>query len=329
MSNRAGTRTVVAMAAVGALALAGCGGGGDAGGGGGDAAGWQPDGDVTMIVPFSAGGGSDRAGRALAAAVEAAAPDVSVSVENREGGSGAVGYSYFLGQNGSAESLLATETALLALPAGGDVEFTFEDFTPIMKIAEDYTLLVVPTAAPYQSCSDVIDAARGQRVVAGISGATGLDNIVLSLTENETGVQFDRVAFESGGELIAALLGSQIDIASLNPGEVIGQLDSGDLRAVCAFAEERYDYGALQEIPTATEQGIPVSFAQFRGVLAPGGITEEQQTYWIETMQRALETQEYRSYVEESYLQPVTAAGPEFVEYLGRNRTLLEEALQP
>ncbi len=329
MRNRAGTRIVVAMAAVGALALAGCGGGGDAGGGGGDAAGWQPDGDVTMIVPFSAGGGSDRAGRALAAAVEAAAPDVSVSVENREGGSGAVGYSYFLGQNGNAETLLATETALLALPASGDVEFTFEDFTPIMKIAEDYTLLVVPAAAPYQSCSDVVEAARGQRVVAGISGATGLDNIVLSLTENETGVQFDRVAFESGGELIAALLGSQIDIASLNPGEVIGQLDSGDLRAVCAFAEERYDYGALQEIPTATEQGIPVSFAQFRGVLAPGGITEEQKTYWIETMQRALETQEYRSYVEESYLQPVTAAGPEFVEYLGRNRTLLEEALKP
>ncbi|MHA6630075.1 tripartite tricarboxylate transporter substrate binding protein [Pseudonocardia sichuanensis] len=326
MRNGAATRTALAVAAVGALALAGCGG---AEGGGGDAAqGWQPDGDVTMIVPFSAGGGSDRAGRAVAAAIEAAAPDVTVSVENREGGSGAVGYSYFLGREGDAETLLATETALLALPAGGQVEFTYEDFTPIMKIAEDYTLLVVPAAAPYQSCTDVVDAARGQRVVAGISGQTGLDNIVLSLTENETGVQFDRVAFESGGELIAALLGGQIDIASLNPGEVIGQLDSGDLRAVCAFAEERYDYGALQEIPTATEQGIPVSFAQFRGVLAPGGIDEEQQRYWIDTMTRALETEEYRTYVEESYLQPVTAAGPEFVEYLGRNRTLLEEALK-
>lgn len=326
MSNRAGTRSVLAITVVGALALAGCGGGngGDTADG---AAGWQPDGDVTMVVPFSAGGGSDRAGRALAAAVEAAAPDVSVSVENREGGSGAVGYSYFLGRGGDPETLLATETALLALPASGDVEFTFEDFTPIMKIAEDFTLLVVPAAAPYRTCPDVVEAARGQRVVAGISGVTGLDNVVLSLTENETGAQFDRVAFESGGELIAALLGSQIDIASLNPGEVIGQLESGDLRAVCAFADKRYDYGALQDIPTATEQGIPVSFAQFRGVLAPGGITEEQTRFWVETLQRALETQEYRSYVEESYLQPITASGPQFVEYLNRNRTLLEEAL--
>jgi putative tricarboxylic transport membrane protein len=315
----------VAIAVAGALALAGC-----SGGDGGDApaGGWQPDGDVTMIVPFAAGGGSDRAGRALAAAIEAAAPDVSVSVENREGGSGAVGYSHFLGRGGDAETLLATETALLALPASGDVEFTFEDFTPIMKIAEDFTLLVVPAAAPYQTCPDVVEAARGGRVVAGISGQAGLDNIVLSLTENETGVQFDRVAFESGSELVAALLGGQIDIASLNPGEVVGQLESGDLRAVCAFAEQRYSYGELQNIPTATEQGIPVSFAQFRGVLAPGGITEEQRTFWIETLRRALETQEYRSYVEESYLQPISAAGDEFVAYLNENRALLEEALK-
>lgn len=326
MRNRAGRRTALAVVAAGALALAGC---GDTGGGNDAAQGWQPDGDVTMIVPFAAGGGSDRAGRALGAAIEAAAPDVSVSVENREGGSGAVGYSYFLGRNADAETLLATETALLALPAGGGVEFTFEDFTPIMKVAEDFTLLVVPAAAPYRTCTDVVDAARGSRVVAGISGQTGLDNIVLSLTENETGAQFDRVAFESGGELIAALLGGQIDIASLNPGEVMGQLESGDLRAVCAFAEQRYDYGALQDVPTATEQGIPVSFAQFRGVLAPGGITEEQRTFWIETLQRAVETEEYRTWVEESYLQPITAGGDEFVQYLNQNRTLLEQALQP
>lgn len=325
MRNRAAVRSALALAAVGALALVGCGGGG-----GGDAAGgWQPDGDVTMVVPFAAGGGSDRAGRALAAAIEAAAPDVGVSVENREGGSGAVGYSYFLGQNGNPEALLATETALLALPASGDVEFTFEDFTPIMKIAEDFTLLVVPAAAPYRTCPDVVAAARSGRVVAGISGTTGLDNVVLSLTENETGATFDRVAFESGGELIAALLGGQIDIASLNPGEVIGQLDSGDLRAVCAFAEQRYSYGALQDIPTAAEQGIPVSFAQFRGVLAPGGITPEQRTYWIETLQRALQTEEYRTYVEESYLQPISAPGDVFVQYLHENRALLEEALRP
>lgn len=329
-------RSAAALATAALLGLtAACGGGGDettTGGGDGGAGGggeeeWSPSGRVTMLVPFAAGGGSDVAGRTLASAIESVRDDLTVTVENREGGSGAVGYAHFQSQEGNAEMLLATETALLALPQGGNVDWTYEDFTPIAKVAEDFTLLVVPGDSEFSTCADVVSAAESGRVVAGISGQFGLDNIVLSLTEDETGVEFDRVAFESGGELVAALLGNQIDIAMLNPGEVIGQLQSGDLKAPCAFAEERYDYGELQDVETAAEQGIDVSFAQFRGILAPGGITDAQREYWITVMQEVEESPEYQSYIEDNYLQPVTAYGDEFVEYLEGNQQLLEQAV--
>jgi putative tricarboxylic transport membrane protein len=321
------TRSVVlASTSVLALSLTAC--GEESGGGGSaDGGGFEPRGDVTMIVPFGAGGGSDLAGRATATMIEAADEDLTVSVENREGGSGAVGYSYFLGESGNENMLLATETALLALPISGEVEFDYTDFTPIMKLGDDFTLMVVPADSPYQTCTDVVEAARGERITAGISGITGLDNIVFTLTEQETGVEFDRVPFESGGELTAALLGGQIDIASLNPGEIIGQLESGDVKALCAFAEERYEYEELADIETAAEQGIDVSFAQFRGVLAPGGISEEARQYWIETMEAAVETEEYQTYIEDNYLQPNTAAGDEFTEYLEGNNELLESVI--
>jgi putative tricarboxylic transport membrane protein len=229
--------TVLAAASASALALTLAACGGDAGGSTGGDGGFEPRGDVTMIVPFGAGGGSDRAGRATATMIEAANGDVNVNVENREGGSGAVGYSHFLGQNGDGETLLATETALLALPISGEVEFDFNDFTPIMKLGDDYTLMIVNADSPYETCADVVDAAKKERIVAGISGITGLDNIVFTLTEQETGVAFDRVPFESGGELTAALLGGQIDVASLNPGEIIGQLEAGKVKALCAYSE--------------------------------------------------------------------------------------------
>ena len=247
--------TTIAAAAVLVLPLAACGGGASNTGGGE----FTPDGDVTMLVPFAAGGGSDVAGRTTATMIESVEPDLTVSVENRDGGSGAVGYAAFQGNAGTAETLLATETALLALPAGGNVDWTYEDFTPIMKIGEDFTLLVVPADSPLETCTDVVEASKSERVIAGISGEFGLDNVVFSLTEQKAGAKFDRVPFESGGELIAALLGDQIDIASLNPAEVIGQLESGDLKALCAYSEERYSYGALQDIPTAKEQGIDVA----------------------------------------------------------------------
>jgi putative tricarboxylic transport membrane protein len=320
--------TVLAAVSASALAvtLAAC---GDAAGGSeGGSGGFEPRGDVTMIVPFGAGGGSDLAGRATATMIEAANGDVSVNVENREGGSGAVGYSHFLGQAGDGETLLATETALLALPISGEVEFDYTDFTPIMKLGDDYTLMVVGADSEFETCADVVEAAETERVVAGISGITGLDNIVFTLTEQETGVEFDRVPFESGGELTAALLGGQIDIASLNPGEIIGQLEAGEVKALCAYSEERYsDYEELADIETAKEQGIDVAFAQFRGVLAPGGLDEAQRQFWIETMEAAVETDEYQKYIEENYLQANTAAGDEFVEYLEGNNQLLQQVL--
>lgn len=325
------SRATIAATCLAALTLAACGGDDPdtaaVGGDGAEAAAFTPEGDVTMVIPFSPGGGSDRAGRAVAAALEEAAPDLNINAVNREGGSGAVGYSYFLGQEGDPQTLLATETSLLTLPINQNVEFTYEDFTPIIKIADDYTLMVAPADSPFETCPDVFDAAGQGRVLAGISGRGGLDDIVFSLSEDETGVELDRVTFESGGELIAALLGGTIQVASLNPGEVLGQLESGDLKALCAYSEERYDYEALADVPTATEQGIPVAFAQFRGVLAPGGISEEARQYWIDTLTDATETEAYAEYIESSLLQPNVAAGDDFVAYLEENNAELQQAL--
>ena len=312
------------FAATAALMLLAACGGGD---GGGDDGEFSLDGDVTMLIPFAAGGGSDLAGRATAAAMEAANDDLNINVENRDGGSGAVGYAQLQGQSGNDQYLLATETALLALPLSGVVDWSYEDFTPIMKIADDFTLMVTRANAPYETCSDVVEAAKSKRIVAGISGATGLDNVVFTLTEKQTDVEFDRVSFESGGELTAALLGKQIDIASLNPGEVIGQLESGDIKALCAYADERYEYDELKDIPTASEQGLDVSFAQFRGVLAPGDISDSAKNYWIEQMEAAIETDEYNKYIEDNFLQPNTAAGDEFSSYLEENNTQLAEVM--
>jgi putative tricarboxylic transport membrane protein len=317
-------RTSIAATAVLTL-LTACGGGG--GGSTDDDGEFTPDGDTTMMIPFAAGGGSDLAGRATAFAIEAANPDLNINVENRDGGSGAVGYAELVGQSGNDQFLLATETALLALPLSGVVDWTFEDFTPIMKIADDFTLMVASADSPYDTCADVVEAAESERIVAGISGATGLDNVVFSLTEDQTGVEFDRVSFESGGELTAALLGDQIDIASLNPGEVIGQLESGDIKALCAYSEERYDYPELEDIETAAEQGIDVAFAQFRGVLAPGGMSDSARDFWIEQMEGAVETDEYDTYIEDNFLQPNTAAGDEFTSYLEENSAELQEVL--
>lgn len=314
--------TTAAVTGTLALGLSACGqASGDTAGGE-----FEPKGNVTMIVPFAAGGGSDIAGRATAAGLEEAT-DKTITVQNIDGGSGAVGYSEFLGRSGDANYLLATETAMLALPAVQDVEFTYESFTPIMKLGDDYTLIVTKADSPLKTCSDLTDKGKKERTVVAISGATGLDNITFTLMEKATKAKFDRVPFESGAEAITAALGGQVEAISVNPGEVAGQLESGDLKPLCAAADKRYEYPELKDIPTAKEQGIDVAFAQFRGVIAPGDIPEEAKEYWIKKAKEFEKSDAYTTYIEDNMMQPNAVYGDDFTKYLSENDKELRKAV--
>jgi putative tricarboxylic transport membrane protein len=317
---------LTAVVAASVLILTACGEAKGQKSAGGDGETFKPKGNVTMVVPYGAGGGSDMSGRSIAAGLEAVVPGLRINTENRVGGSGAVGYSYFLSKTGDPNYLLPSETALLALPLNTKVGFDYTRFTPIMKVGDDFTLAVVPASSPWTTCADVVNASKSGRVVAGISGVTGLDNVVFTLTEQATGAKFDRVPFESGDELLAALLGNQIQVASLNPGEVVEQLKAGKLKALCAFSEKRYEYPELKDIPTAKEQGIDVAFAQFRGLIAPGGISDGARKFWIDASRKFIESDKAKQYIASNYLQPNALFGDDFTAYLKENNDTLKKA---
>ncbi|WP_309080678.1 tripartite tricarboxylate transporter substrate binding protein [Zhihengliuella sp.] len=319
------TLLLTSVAILGTATLAACSStGGDAGA---EAAGdYSPGERITMTVPFSAGGGSDLAGRATASGLEDVT-GTTITVENRDGGSGAVGYSHFMGLEGDPTQLLATETALMALPLVQDVKFDYNTFTPIMKMGDDYTLVTVAPDSPFETCTDVVEAARDGRVVAAVSGTTSLDSIVFSLIEDDQDIEFDRVPYESGSEVLAGLMGGHVDVASLNPGEIAGQLESGDLKALCALAPERYEYELLADIPTGQEQGIDVAFAQFRGYIAPGGIDDEAKEYWVEAGREFADSEAFTEYIEANYMQAAPLYGDEFTAYLDEYNENLKKGL--
>ena len=304
-----------------ALGLVGC--GGQTGGGGG---GWEPTQDVVMIVPFEAGGGSDILGRAMASGMEKVR-EVNITVENRPSTTGAVGYAYLLEQQGDPHYMLASETTAVALPITTETPWTWEDFTPIGQIAEDATMRLVPQDSEFGSLQDVVDATKQRRLTVGVVGTTGLDTIVFGLLEERAGVEFERVVFESGGELVTALLGGDIVTASLNPSEVIGQIEAGDLKALVAFAEKPYEGGELADVPTAKQEGYDVSFTQYRGLLGPGGIQPEARKYWADALVAWTETDNYNKYIQDNYLISLIRTGQEFESYLQEYEKTIRKVL--
>lgn len=318
-------RSLLAAGALGTLGLtlAAC---SDGAGGTGEDGEFDPGNRVTMIVPFSAGGGSDIAGRAIATGLEEVTGS-TITVENRVGGSGAVGYSGLISAEGDGSTLLASETALITLPIVQDVDFTYESFTPIMKAGEDFNLVIVAADSPFQSIGDVIEAARSEQLTAAVSGATGPDHIAWSLIEQEQDITLERVTFESSSEVLAALMGGHVQVAASSPGELTGQLESGDVRALCALAPERYEYDLLADIPTGAEEGVNVTFAQWRGFIAAGGIDDAAREYWIEKAKEYEQSEAYTEFIESNMLQPTTAYGDDFVAYLGEYAADVESVL--
>lgn len=296
----------------------------------GKAEGFEPTRPVTMVVPFAPGGGSDVFARSMVEGIQQVAEGVEFAVENRPGGSGAIGYSYLLQHEGDPHFLLAGETSGVSLPITTDVEFTWQDFTPVMQVADDAVMAIVRPDSPYRTWADAVETARGgQRVTVAITGATGPDAIVVGLTEQQAGVKFERVVFESGGELVNALLGGDVDVAMLNPSEVIGQLDGGALRAIVVFAEERYQEGTLTEVPTAREQGLDVVFTQYRGVFAAGGISQAEARYWQETVAAWTGSPHYQEFIKTNYLVPTQRTGDDFASFLTEYEQTLRGVLEP
>jgi putative tricarboxylic transport membrane protein len=305
------------------LGLVGC---GQAGGGGGGGA-WEPTQDVVMIVPFEAGGGSDILGRAMASGMEQVREGVNITVENRPSTTGAVGYSYLLEQQGDPHFLLASETTAVALPLTAETPWTWEDFTPIGQIAEDATTLIVPQDSEFGSLQDVVDAAKQRRLTVGVAGTTGLDTIVFGILEERAGIELEYVVFESGGEIVNALLGGDIVMASLNPSEVIGQLEAGDLKALVVFADKQYEGGELADLPTAKQEGFDVSFTQYRGLFGPGDIQPEERTYWADALVAWTETDNYSKYIQDNYLISLIRTGQEFENYLQEYEKTIQNVL--
>ena len=81
------------------------------------------------------------------------------------------------------------------------------------------------------------------------------------------------------------------------------------------------------DVPTAKEEGVDVSFTQYRGVLAAGGIQPAERQYWIGTATMWTKDPSYDKYVKDNYLIPVLRAGDEFAAYLKEYEKQVRQAL--
>lgn len=304
---------MIATVSIGSILLTACGDNVDS-----DDDEFSASGTIRLTVSMAAGGGSDRATRVMSEALNDGADGYNTVVENREGSGGAVGWSHIYSQTGDPNQLVKAETAIHTLPLqdGVELDWTYDDFTPIAMFAEDSRMVVAPADSTYETCDEIVEASADEEILSGVSGTFGADGMVLHHLE-EAGLESDSVPFGSTGEVITGLLGDQIDFAPVSAAAVLQYIEADELKALCTFSEDRYsDFDLLADVETAEEQGIDGVVTLWRGFLAPPELTQDEQDFWIEEIQRAVESDVYADYMQDDLLIENQLYGDEFADYL-------------
>ena len=226
-----------------------------------------PSGPVSVIVPYSAGGGTDLVARALVDAAKDNFPK-NIAVENRTGGGGAVGMSY--GANAKADGSVITMVTveLVTLPhTGTGAGLYYDQFKPIMMVNSAYSAVTVKADSPYNTLNEFLDAAKTKTMRVGNSGVGAIWHLAAAGLAKTAGVSFNHIPFDGAAPAITSLLGGHIDAVTVSYAEVVSQVKAGNLKVLAVLAPERIP--ATPDLPTAKELGYDVAIGTWRGLGVP------------------------------------------------------------
>ena len=195
---------------------------------------------VSLIVPYSAGGASDTVARIYASELEQSL-GTSIVVSNVTGASGAIGLEQVRNSNPDGYTIAYMPVESTMLKALGFTDLSTDDFRFIGRAMTIPAAVTVRADAPWDTFEDFVNYAKEHpgEIQVGNSGTGSIWHIAAASIEKECGVQFTHVPFDGAAPAVAALLGGNIQAVTVSPSEVKNNVDSGDFKVLCVLGESR------------------------------------------------------------------------------------------
>jgi putative tricarboxylic transport membrane protein len=273
---------------------------------------------LNLIAPAGAGGGWDTAGRELQQSMRAQGIVNNPQVVNIPGAGGTIGLTRLAGMDGESSTMMITGITMLGAIAINGSETNLGDVTPIARLADDYDVVVVPASSPIQSIEDLVEAWKADpaRFAFGGGSLGSVDQMIISQLARETGIDpndVNYIAYSGGAELATSLLSGTIKASVSGNTDFAAQIESGSLRALAVSAPEPVE---SIDLPTLVELGYDVSLTNWRGIVAPPGITDEQKAELETIVSEAVETPEWQQAIERNQWTDTFMVGDEFARSL-------------
>lgn len=284
-----------------------------------------PNKPVEIIVAYKAGGGTDIGARILASEAEKIFGQPLV-VLNVEGSDGELGYTQLAQAKPDGYTIgFINLPTFVSLTLERNTKYTIDDVVPILNHVYDAGVLVVQSSSDIKTLEDFVEYAKahpGDLTIA--NNGTGASNhIGAAHFEYEAGIDVTHVPFGGSTDMIAALRGGHVDACVAKISEVASLVNSGELRILAAYTEERLEN--FPDVPTMKEKGYDILFGSARALVAPKGTPQEIIDYIHDKFKQALESEEHLEKAKNADL-PIKYMSPEELgEYIKNEEVYLQE----
>ena len=265
---------------------------------------WKPDQRIEIVVGVSAGAGSDTTAREiLRLLTEKKLIDANASVVNKPGGGGAIALTYLNQQAGNGHYVMVTSPTMLTNHITGRTNLNYTDVTPLAQAGSEFVVFSVRTESPIRTAGDLVDRLKADpgSLSFAVGNSTGSHNhIATAQVTKALGGDPKRlkvVAFGGSAEGVAALLGGHIDVAASPPSVMLPHVKAGRARFLAVASEKRMS-GELATVPTWKELGIHAVASNWRSIIGPRGMSDEQVRYWDNVFARMVALPEWKQGLE-------------------------------
>jgi tripartite-type tricarboxylate transporter receptor subunit TctC len=274
---------------------------------------------MRIVVPFAAGGPTDILARVLAPKL-AASLKRNVIVENRVGGTGAIGATFVAKAAPDGDTLLLGTSSIMAASPNLSPNLTYDpinDFVPISLIATIENLLVIHPSVPAKNVKELVAYAKANpnKLSYASSGIGSTYHLGAELFAAQTGIEWTHVPYKGAAPAIQDVLAGHVQVMFDNTSSAIPYIKAGKLRALGVASLKRYP--TLPELPTISEEGVPgYETTIWLGFFAPAKTPSTVLQKLNKDIQDAVNSAEYKEKLIALDIQPKVSSSQELAAFL-------------
>lgn len=272
---------------------------------------------MELVVAYQPGGGSDNTARAIAEGAKAHLPQ-PVTVINKPGASGSIGWAYVVAGTPDGYKLSLMNPEMLVVPLMGIGKTTIENFQPIARFTDDPSSVTVRADAPWKTIEEFIAYARSRPGEATISNAGNgtIPHMAAAAFGEKVGAKFSHIPYQGSAPAILGLLSGDVNATTVAYAELKQHVESGKLRTLAVMSPKRI--AGLDAVPTMKERGHDLEFSVWRGIGLPKGAPQQALDTWRTVARKVYEDPKFQATVEKQSLTLSWADTPQFAADIAR-----------